>query len=31
MSMKFIGAMSGSLTGSCTFLHHEESNTSIPS
>jgi metallo-beta-lactamase family protein len=27
--MKFIGAVSGSLTGSCTFLHHQESNTNI--
>ncbi len=29
MYMKFIGAISGSLTGSCTFLHHQESNTNI--
>ena len=29
MYMKFIGAVSGSLTGSCTFLHHLESNTNI--
>lgn len=27
--MKFIGAVSGSLTGSCTFLHHQESGTNI--
>jgi metallo-beta-lactamase family protein len=27
--MKFIGAVSGSLTGSCTFLHHPESDTNI--
>ncbi|SMM99591.1 Metallo-beta-lactamase family protein, RNA-specific [uncultured Candidatus Thioglobus sp.] len=29
MYMKFIGAVSGSLTGSCTFLYHEESKTNI--
>jgi len=29
MYIKFIGAVSGSLTGSCTFLYHEKSNTNI--
>ena len=29
MHIKFIGAVSGSITGSCTFLHHKQSDTQI--